>query len=992
MFSSQNTMKARANSEAPSSNNQLLEHRSSPGEFARLQSIDVLPRPPKRTQGSPIRKPQKSSTIPSTPDDHAPCSVHQSKFRGKEREDSVPDTPRQLPDGKKLRAIARTSSSDEPTTPKRSLNQVKGDSPFCAIDLSSASESSDCEVQEVSPSSRKKQSTNTTGPTHSEALARQFNSRRVSSGINAPKDSQRRPLISKAASSGASPALYSSTDCPSEREDSDCIIERVVPSPRKKRRRHPMRLLRDKSTPNTKTFRRNSSLVSTGKGTALSGRKSTTTPRMNGAAIRIEHDECDADAEDSEAEELPSKPRAWCGSRTFELPEHPAIVLSNKVQPSTNLIHTTGRMDLTGEPLSIDLDIFEDKLLTHHKALSNGQNKLESRMVRLPTVSKCDNAQLGELLQLPSHRHQQQTTRGENDDDPFAREASPSPSSIDQSSARSSAAPEVLSSQDKRNNKTESISDDPIYIKLEHMSNNDCGAQNEQGNLDENNERLLAPPSYQQPLVESSPEKMLYGCKRQITHCTNSDADHDYSSSTAHKQLFKTPDSKHIPKHTHSTGGVHNRNSPSSETPVTPSPYKLNPAYSGDSLLTYHKSDTPGSHQPRHRNFLIGLRGILKTPRKWPLHEVKSMGQLNGALVSSQQVVEEPDERIISSPIERAQHGKMKAHIHTSYPLCSDSEDNEAILKHEGNDTMKGSILLSNIDIEKDRETKTRPIKQVLPYRNDMKLIGGEFPFFHSIYMSILTLGTDENVNRNLPAPVKSSQRRSSKKGHKRTLTNPDVSDHQDHKRIRFPIKKHNSTQTLKPIPTSEPWIPQKQDFKPALIRDGVSEHAIQPTINLLKQRIEREEALPTRSPTGASLAGSRWTSTWAPPPTRSRYRARAMAAELRHRGIKTDIQYGNFWYNLTMAYSRLAGSPIPLFTMNKMAFEDFEAECMKIRRDLQSEPAEEKETKPQGLDALLLWGAGETDVESTSTGSSDGEDLVVRIKDNMARRKQDGR
>lgn len=106
------------------------------------------------------------------------------------------------------------------------------------------------------------------------------------------------------------------------------------------------------------------------------------------------------------------------------------------------------------------------------------------------------------------------------------------------------------------------------------------------------------------------------------------------------------------------------------------------------------------------------------------------------------------------------------------------------------------------------------------------------------------------------------------------------------------------------------------------------------------------------------------------------------MEAELLHRGIKTDRQYGNFWYNLMMRYSHLAGSTVPLFTMKKQSLDDFVEESMNNRRDLapKSKDCDKKPAKPEGVEALKLWGAGETDNESSSSGSDSEEDLVAKM------------
>ena len=198
--------------------------------------------------------------------------------------------------------------------------------------------------------------------------------------------------------------------------------------------------------------------------------------------------------------------------------------------------------------------------------------------------------------------------------------------------------------------------------------------------------------------------------------------------------------------------------------------------------------------------------------------------------------------------------------------------------------------------------------------------------------------------------------------------------------------KKHLAEQLAVPA-KSEGQAQQKTDtgevLKQAysqLARDGVSEHAVKPTMERLMARIADGETFP--APNGS----------WQPRPHRP-LAASAVAAELRRRGIRTGSHYGNFWHNMMVCYSRLAGSPVPLFTMMKTAFDDFQNECLDIQHDMddmdssggmdkierKSASRDEKAKPLQGLQALLQWGNenddDDDDGEDSSSSSSGSEE-----------------
>ena len=196
--------------------------------------------------------------------------------------------------------------------------------------------------------------------------------------------------------------------------------------------------------------------------------------------------------------------------------------------------------------------------------------------------------------------------------------------------------------------------------------------------------------------------------------------------------------------------------------------------------------------------------------------------------------------------------------------------------------------------------------------------------------------------------------------------------------------KKHAAEQPAA-LPRSEGRAQQKTDnsevLKQAysqLARDGVSEHAVKPTMERLMARIADGETFP--APNGP----------WQPQP-HNPLAASAVAAELRRRGISTDSHYGTFWHNMMMCYSRLAGSPVPLFTMMKTAYDDFQYESLDMQQDMndmdssegmdkierKSAALDEKAKPLQGLEALLQWGNenDDDDGEDSSSSSSGSEE-----------------
>uniref|UniRef100_A0A0D2XXX1 Uncharacterized protein n=2 Tax=Fusarium oxysporum TaxID=5507 RepID=A0A0D2XXX1_FUSOF len=102
------------------------------------------------------------------------------------------------------------------------------------------------------------------------------------------------------------------------------------------------------------------------------------------------------------------------------------------------------------------------------------------------------------------------------------------------------------------------------------------------------------------------------------------------------------------------------------------------------------------------------------------------------------------------------------------------------------------------------------------------------------------------------------------------------------------------------------------------------------------------------------------------------------------------------------MKFSRLAGSPIPLFTAKKKALDTFVEEAMQnqeIRRRNRSKAVlaqkkarrrEKKKTQPKDVDAFLI--PGDTDAESESEDSDsdlNGAGLIAKMRADTEKRQR---
>ncbi|KAL6913653.1 hypothetical protein ACHAP8_008089 [Fusarium lateritium] len=228
----------------------------------------------------------------------------------------------------------------------------------------------------------------------------------------------------------------------------------------------------------------------------------------------------------------------------------------------------------------------------------------------------------------------------------------------------------------------------------------------------------------------------------------------------------------------------------------------------------------------------------------------------------------------------------------------------------------------------------------------------------------------------------------------------------------------------------TKPLFPGKE-VMPQVIRDSVSEHAIKPTVASFKEKSAAGQGFTFKH--NDSNQKYNWDVDWNINQSLSKRESRAVASELKHRGIKTERQYSNFWYNLTMKFSSFAGSPVPLFTAKKKALETVVEEAMRngeqrkalkkaakaeklLKREKKKkhkkaknreriveeaptanntdEKKREKKTKklPQGVDAFLI--PGDTDEEGKSSSEDydsdyDGDDLMAKVRADIDRQRR---
>ncbi|KAH7134014.1 hypothetical protein EDB81DRAFT_89478 [Dactylonectria macrodidyma] len=411
---------------------------------------------------------------------------------------------------------------------------------------------------------------------------------------------------------------------------------------------------------------------------------------------------------------------------------------------------------------------------------------------------------------------------------------------------------------------------------------------------------------------------------------------------------------------------------------------------------------------------LVGLKSILKAPKTWPRHSVKGIS-------TSSISVSHMDEHAISSPTERIQHTKRQAksiRASASKKKASKKKFGNALKKlaltaltasvkktkhwsprlskttrspgrRQNSQGIQARIESKGCADQKNNQTLSNPVPHVIssdesgdtddesidtPSRIRIKFEPGSSDPLeqkNSVALAISSDELDETDDDHYSIDTPSRIRIKSEPGASDPLEHTKRAEVETTKSFNRPREQRERTPPKK-------WALDARNFNPIIIRDGVSEHAIKPTIARLEQKIAAGKGFNNRG-----RRKYKWDTDWSLPVIRSDAASRAMEAELLYRGIKTDKQYGNFWYNLMMRYSHLAGSSVPLFTMKKQSLNDFIKESMENRRDL-APKSKNRDMKPpmklEGVEALKLWGAGETDDEDSSSGSENQDDLVAKM------------
>ncbi|KLP13540.1 Uncharacterized protein LW94_4990 [Fusarium fujikuroi] len=380
------------------------------------------------------------------------------------------------------------------------------------------------------------------------------------------------------------------------------------------------------------------------------------------------------------------------------------------------------------------------------------------------------------------------------------------------------------------------------------------------------------------------------------------------------------------------------------EKGLSPSIYELQPVYSGEKLMQSHTPGTPSPFRPHHRDSLLGLRSILK-------------GSGGRGRASDNESVYSPFPDI--SPLSGDDSFKKK--LYSTPPhrvIVPKAMTLPRLLPKNGTPTLP---------------QEARWLKQKKDFMPLPSIPDG-------------TAASDAASRQETPTKIVA-------KRPPRVNGTTDIAESEDE------IEKKLQEQQLEPG-TDKHWIkPSEKEIKPPIICDGVSEHAIKPTVALFKKKIAARQGFNHDTSNGSNQKYN-WEIDWSTPASLTERESQAVAAELEHRGIKTSRQYSNFWYNLTMKFSRLAGSPIPLFTAKKKALDTFVDEAMQnqeIRRRNKNKAAlkkarrrERKKTQPKGVDAFLI--PGDTDAESDSEDSDsdlNGADLIAQMRADTEKRQR---
>ncbi|KAF5707801.1 hypothetical protein FMUND_10900 [Fusarium mundagurra] len=487
------------------------------------------------------------------------------------------------------------------------------------------------------------------------------------------------------------------------------------------------------------------------------------------------------------------------------------------------------------------------------------------------------------------------------------------------------------------------------YQGLPDLSDDEVSHDAMADEVEENEDVQSSPPvSYQLPQEDVSPKDVSTTLEEAATFdSTDKDLSNAFSTS---KNNLSTPIK--------------------TEMGLSPSIYELQPVYSGEKLLQSHTPGTPSPFRPHHRDSLLGLKSILK-------------GSGGRGRASDNESVYSPfpdisplsgDEYAASSPTERIQQSKEQAKAVSSFKKkLYSTPPRQAIVP-------KAMTL-----------PRLMPKNWTPPLPKGARWLQQKKDFTPLPSIPDDTAVSDAASRQETPTKVVAKRP-------------PHVNNTTDLAESEDEVEKKLQEQQLEPG-TDTHWIkPSEKEIKPPIIRDGVSEHAIKPTVALFKKKIAAGQGF-NHDTSDESNQKYNWEIDWTTPASLSERESQAVAAELEHRGIKTSKQYSNFWYNLTMKFSRLAGSPIPLFTAKKKALDTFVEEAMQNqeirRRDRNKaigaekkarrrEKRKNKKTQPKDVDAFLI--PGDTDAESESEDSDsdlNGADLIAKMRADTEKRQR---
>ncbi|KAI8685269.1 hypothetical protein NCS55_00197700 [Fusarium keratoplasticum] len=861
----------------------------------------------------------------------------------------------------------QTMSTATQLTPSRATQLAQASSPNTPFGISSDSESSEsdfCEIQHVQPSPNRKRNLPTadqrvqpskkakTKQTPPETSA-SVNKKPTSQASNPsrapaqPSSSAAAPNRSSSVSSKAKPAVKAKF-LPQPDNSSDCFIEKALPSPKRRQQTQPQPSKRRRIDRAGNA----SALVSEENGQDSECEIVHIKPSPNRLSLTM-LTSTDSDADDERPTDgKPRVPRKIATPRKRRaLPLKPADNCPAMKEPAATPSPVSNRV---GQSIVIDLS----QLITSDSDSSAVETSHSTAQVTQPLPAQ------GEPI-AQSNQPEQSATNHSN-----ATELAPSP---ENSQSQHQSDPES-------DNITGKLMD---YLDTLMTTSHSLPPPS-------------APPKIE-PQEDSRPIKKeidsgAEGSDDDYDDDEQDDDDDDDDLDEGNPTLVKMEDAVDSDSselsHTRDFNDETLNTSVSSFNERLAALYKLQPVYSGDKLSETNEPGTPGSFQPHHRDSLIGLKSILKRPKTSP---TRASG--DDTEYSSSPSVSPPSRsrRASSSPTERIQGSKKQAKA-----LRPSSRKSPASRLATAASVIKKQVpsklfvrarswLPPRPNVTK--RAKTPSPKRARGWRLQKKQLTPLIP----IPPASLERGSDDSTSsQETPSkpptkrPAATVQQPTQAVTHHET-SNVEASGDERKKTPEKTQKKAAEKKQLKPI-THSSLVKPPRGIKPAIIRDGVSEHAIKPTVARFEKKMAEGKGF-TYNKTDSSNLKYNWEVDWGTPLPQTERTSRALAAELEERGIKTDRQYANFWYNLTMKYSNLAGSPVPLFTAKKKALEDVVEEALqnKKRRKRKARKAEKKrqqeeKKQPQGVEALLS-GADETDEESKSDESVDMEALVAKMK-----------